>query len=470
MKRFTAFLLVVLILATGCRGRLRQQITSTPTSQPPATTAPQQTEATTAPATAVADAPTAAAPAPTEAAAQPTPAAPTAGATNVAATPTSPPAPTFDTVPADYNALYETLDQNLDTFEENVLTQAPAVSSTFWSGELTPASGNLGPALLEPRSMQLVREYLDGLRGMGLTGVGVQISYPLLVPDYPDADKYLSFYQQVVREAHQRGFKVLIETSPVFAGTEFSNVSVDYRGLTKEAYFQQRKDMVLLIASEIRPDYLSLTHEPTTEVALTGVRMNVDDFVNFVKDTLNSLDRSAGILYGAGNGTWEDSTYIDRYIQETSVDFINLHIYPVANDQGNQLEIAANLSQQAINAGKRLVIGETWLYKATTQELAQPLGKVSLGEYYARDPYSFWQPLDIHFIQSIVDLGRTYNYDFISFFWSRYFFGYVNYNDVPKNINSTQLFRLANQAAYANMQQGQYSYTGQAYSQMISQP
>lgn len=465
MKRTVPVFLIVLILvagifATGCRGRLREQIENAATAQSPTTSAP----ATSAPPATTA---------PTEAAVAPSPAVedqPTTAATAVATT--QPPAPTatFEPVPADYQALNNVLDESLATFNEMLETQPPAASATFWAGELTPASGNLGTTLLEPRSMDLVRQYLDGLRGLGLTGVGVQISYPLLVPDYPNSDQYLAFYQQVVQEAHQRGFKVLVETSPVFAGTQFSNVEVNYQGLTKETYFEQRKQMVLTIASEIRPDYLSLTHEPNTEVALTGVRMSVDDFVNFVNDTLNSLDRSSGILYGAGNGTWEDRVYIERYIQETSVDFINIHIYPVTGSGGNQLQIAAELAQMAKDAGKRLVIGETWLYKATPDELARPLGDVSLGEYYARDPYSFWQPLDIRFIQSVVNLGRAYDFDFISFFWSRYFFAYVNYNDVPRNISSTELFRLANQAAFANLQAGKYSLTGEAYRQMINQP
>lgn len=449
MKRIVPILLLVLILTAGCRGRLREQLSGTATSQAPTTTTPP------APATEVA-----VAPGPT------TP----AQATEAAAAPTEAPAPVIEPIPADFEALSDVLDESLAAFDGSLDTAATNTSSTFWAGELTPASGNIGKTLLEPRSMDLVRQYLDGLRGLGLTGVGVQISYPLLVPDYPDSDKYLAFYQQVVQEAHQRGFKVLIETSPVFAGTQFSNVEVDYQGLTKETYFEQRKQMVLTIASEIRPDYLSITHEPLTEMALTGVRMSVDDFVNFVNDTLNSLDRSSGILYGAGNGTWEDRIYIERYIQETSVDFINIHIYPVTGSEGNQLQIAAELAQMSKDAGKRLVIGETWLYKATPDELARPRGDVSLGEYYARDPYSFWQPLDIRFIQSVVDLGRAYDFDFISFFWSRYFFAYVNYNDVPRNINSTELFRMANQATFANMQAGKYSATGEAYREMINQP
>lgn len=469
MKRTIPVLLIVLvfaagILATGCRGRLREQLQDGATSQPPATEAAATTEV---PAS------------PTEAAVVPSPSAPAAAAApttaptaTALAAATQPPEPslTFEPVPADYQALNNVLDETVAAFDETLEEQPAAASATFWAGELTPASGNLGRTLLEPRSMDLVRQYLDGLRGMGLTGVGVQISYPLLVPDYPDSDKYLAFYQQVVQEAHQRGFKVLIETSPVFAGTQFSNVEVNYQGLTKETYFQQRKDMVLTIASEIRPDYLSLTHEPNTEVALTGVRMSVDDFVNFVNDTLNSLDRSNGILYGAGNGTWEDRVYIERYIQETSVDFINIHIYPVTGSGGNQLQIAAELAQMSRDAGKRLVVGETWLYKATADELSRPLGDVSLGEYYARDPYSFWQPLDIRFIQNVVDLGRAYEFDFISFFWSRYFFAYVNYNDVPRNIDSTGLFRMVNQAAFANLQAGKYSATGEAYSRMITEP
>jgi hypothetical protein len=59
--------------------------------------------------------------------------------------------------------------------------------------------------------------------------------------------------------------------------------------------------------------------------------------------------------------------------------------------------------------------------------------------------------------------------DFISFFWMRYFYGYIEYNERTKNLTPTQLFNLANQEAVKNMQANppKLTQTGLTLQQLI---
>jgi hypothetical protein len=70
---------------------------------------------------------------------------------------------------------------------------------------------------------------------------------------------------------------------------------------------------------------------------------------------------------------------------------------------------------------------------------------------FGRDVFSFWEPLDARFVTTIVKFSHAMKIDFTSFFWSRYFFGYVEYSDQIGRLPPGELFRLANQAAARNM-------------------
>jgi len=336
------------------------------------------------------------------------------------------------------------------------------LESYFLTGA-APANGNQGETLLTSRNMDLVITYLEAMQSVGMTGAGVQISYPLLVADYPRSAEYLAFYKQVATEVHARNMKLLIETSPVFAGTQFSAVKADYSGMTAQDYFAERQAMALLIATEIKPDYISISHEPDTEGLLTGLPLTNEDIIAFVVDTAARIHQVSATLVGAGNGSWESLEFIKIYVQKPEIDFINLHIYPILSQRTNFLDTALEAAKLANAHGKKLVIGESWLYKVAPNELQA----VGIGDFYYRDAYSFWEPLDIKFMQAIMSLAYSQKFDFVSFFWSKYFFGYLDYNDAHQ-LPEQMLMRQSNRASYANLVDGTLSETGKAYQQMLA--
>jgi len=169
-------------------------------------------------------------------------------------------------VPDEYRALYAELEEALNTFQDYLAAHWDgATGSTVFGAELLVANGNRGDVLLQPVTMDAVRLYLDRMQGLGIGGVSVEISYPLLRPDFPRSSDYLEFFREVAQEVHRRGLKLLVESGPVFPDPQYSQVQVDFSGLTVETYFQTRSEQLQLIAREVRPDYLAIGGEPATD-------------------------------------------------------------------------------------------------------------------------------------------------------------------------------------------------------------
>jgi hypothetical protein len=247
--------------------------------------------------------------------------------------PAPPETPTFTAppVPGEFQALYQELDGALTSFEA-ILKQkwAGSKGQTIFATELAFANGNIGEGLLLPQTLESNLTLLDRLQAIGVKGVVLSIKFPLLKRDFPRSAAYLKFYQAVAAEARQRGLKVLVKTGAIFSGTPYSSVNVDWSQYTTSAFLQSFQEQLWLIAREIKPDYLNLTEEPTTQEALTGLRITPADWNSFVSSTLKKIERTGGIMVGAGMGNWEDQAYINDIWGMTGIDYIDLHIYPSA--------------------------------------------------------------------------------------------------------------------------------------------
>ena len=190
--------------------------------------------------------------------------------------------------------------------------------------------------------------------------------------------------------------------------------------------------------------------------------MTVPEFTETVRYVLNGLDRS-GVLVGAGTGTWNHLDYVKSLARDTSLDYIDIHIYPA-----NFLEQAITIADIAHAHNKRLIIGEAWTYKVYDSELGD-LGDIATqSKIFGRDVYSFWEPLDSRFLDMLVKLANYNGYEFISPFWSKYFFAYLDYEVVPKNLNYRQLTQLSSQEAFLNMLSHEFTHTGLTYRELTN--
>jgi len=117
----------------------------------------------------------------------------------------------------------------------------------------------------------------------------------------------------------------------------------------------------------------------------------------------------------------------------------------------------------ARSAGKAVSIGRAWLYKVWGREF----GRVPPVEAFSRDAYSFWQPLDAHFIELVANLARSIEAEFCSFFGMNYFFGYLDYTAETGRLPPGELMKLSDRLADANLRAGVLSATGEKFRETI---
>jgi hypothetical protein len=255
---------------------------------------------------------------------------------------------------------------------------------------------------------------------------------------------------------------ILVAIGNLITDPAFTDLTVSFSNLTFNKYRQTKRQIAERIIREIHPDYLTIANEPSTEAMATGLQVTVPEFTDTVRYVLKGLDRS-GVLVGAGIGTWNHADYVKALAVDTDLDYIDIHIYPA-----NYLEPAITIADIARANNKRLVIGEAWTYKVDDSELDK-LGNIATqAVVFSRDVYSFWEPLDSRFLETLVNLANYKQYEFISPFWSNYFFGYLDYDTVPKNLTPQQLTQLPNQKAFRNILNHRLTDTGLTYQKLIN--
>lgn len=367
-------------------------------------------------------------------------------------------------VPPDYARTYQELQSRLDRFDALLagrLREGAAV--VIYGAELITANAHRGEELLTEAGSQGNLMFLDRLQSLGVKGVTVKVAYPLLQPEFPRSAEYLAFYKKVAVEVRRRGLKLHVKTGPLFKEREFTSVRVDYSGLTPERYFAERGREARLLVAELQPDYLTIANEPSTESGIVGFSISPQRYVQFINAVIQDVGRSSTLI-GAGSGTWDDIAYVRSFAQNTTLDYIDLHIYPLASTGRDYLASAVEMIDLARRYNKKVIIGEFWLYKASAAEVT---GTPAAVEVFARDPFSFWSPLDQRMLEVVARLARWKQVEYVSPFWSKYFYGYLEYNDSTRILSALQLTRLANVEATKNIAAGTLSPTGLKYRQII---
>jgi hypothetical protein len=363
-------------------------------------------------------------------------------------------------VPNRFRKLYRELAGLLDRFNASVGDRRGRGGSVVLGGEVLPANAHRGPGLLDDKSaFPGSVMYIDRLKDLGAGGVSISLSYPLMTDNYPRSAEYWSFYKRLTDEVRKRGLKLHIKTGPMFTEKEFTDVKTDYSKLDAPTYFREKMRMNQRISEELRPDYLSIGNEPSSEMQIMKLKFTANDYTRYISDSLRSMNRR-GVLVGAGTGNWDSTEYVTKFARETDLDYIDIHVYPLASRRDDYLQRAVEMARIARSARKRLVIGECWLYKAAPGELnANP----TAASVFARDVYSFFAPLDSEFLEAMTRLGRAEGIEYISPFWTKYFFAYVDFGKTGLFAGPKQKTAQADKAMVAALMANRYSPTGEAY-------
>ena len=367
----------------------------------------------------------------------------------------------FVSAPRKYRALYNEIATKLGDLDKSIKSQWNGrKADTAFGVELLVANSHRGEILLTDRAFKATILTLDRLKDIGVRSIALSIQYPVLTRSFPRSAEYRHFYKQVAQEVRRRGYILIVEMGTTFREPEFSNMVVDYRGLTIDRFKGELREMAEAIIEDQRPDYFTILSEPDTHARNTGLDLSVPNFAAIIRYVTEGL-KHPGVRLGAGAGTWNEMAYLTALGQISELDYIDLHIYPIQRDF--VVDRVMRVAKIAQNHNKGVSIGEAWLYKISESEL----GNITPVKVFARDVYSFWQPLDSLFLENIINLSHHVNAEFCSFFWMKYLYGYLDYNATTKNLLPSKLIKKVDLVAGQRILHNTLSKTGIKFKTLV---
>ncbi len=372
-------------------------------------------------------------------------------------------------VPPTYQPLYTEMQTAMQGVEANLPTP-PAGEATFtFSAETLYANGNAGLSLLKPGVRDSYLHELQALKSLGVSGVVIAMGFPLLyepfyqsIGDDQDYQPMLSFFQQLIVDIHSLGMKAIVESQCMYPGYYSSaagfNVAAYLGTLSLSEYEQGRSAQVLVIYSQVKPDYLDLGSEPDTEASNSGQSgfLDPNTWAAAVASYIQALPSGThSPLIGTGVGNWRTNDAL-QYIQAEAaipgLDYIDLHLYPVVNlGSTNTFQFALTLIDAAHTAGKPVAMSEFWLLKIDSADLTQNNSQNPATA--SLNAYSFFQPLDAEFLTDMWKIANQKQFLYGSAFWSRYFWAYLPYSSTgpaPGEALDQAASQAAGQALFAN--------------------
>jgi hypothetical protein len=372
-----------------------------------------------------------------------------------------------ETIPSANQSMYTTLDQLLTSFNQTLSSSATTKSSQqpIYATELLPADSNVGENLLAPTAMQGVINYLNALQALGIQGVTIDVSYPILVSSFANYTQYLSFYENVVAQVRSRGMKIDVESeTPLLVGYPgLSFGSLSYANLTYTEYLAEDKQMLQTVIDNLHPDYLNIgTETDTLHTLLNYTEISTPQgWGTYISSLLDGLNKNTTKI-AVGIGTWDPINYLYNTINDSAIDVINVHVYPI---YGSYLSVLTQIGQLSVQYNKPINIDEMWLHKSVSTEGSLFASDANIR---VRNDYAFWIPLDEKFMGVMAEYAQIYNVTYMSPFEGELLFAYLNYNSSTANLTNDQATQTVDQAASHNIQSNIISSFGAYYQNLIS--
>ena len=195
-------------------------------------------------------------------------------------------------VPALYLLLYNQLQGYVTNEDQQISSQWDgSVYPVNYATELLTADTNAGPNILTSNERQMMMEELDGEVGLGVKAVTVEIGFPVFDPNFyistgqtaaqaqQTVQTWIDYYQSLAQAIHSRGLKMIVESNPLLTYYISSQSSFNpgsyYKALDFATYEQLRSEHNIILAQQIKPDYLLLQTEPQTD-AVNDFRPELD--------------------------------------------------------------------------------------------------------------------------------------------------------------------------------------------------
>src|SRR3984957_14505709 len=341
----------------------------------------------------------------------------------------------------------------------------------LFSGTLTSADGNAGPPLIASGHYSGVQLQLQALQAMGVKAIMVEVGFPMLYePFFSSQSQYqqfVSFYQQVAASVRALGMKLVIENNCLLSKDVQAgwNTTPFYATLNWTEYQAARAQTAAVIAQTVQPDYLVGLEEPDTEAYMAGQpeAKTVTGSTGMLREILSSVQQAgvSGMKVGAGVGSWQNEYlgFIQSFVAQP-LDFIDMHIYPV-NNTGTQnfLTNALTIASTAAAAGKPVAMTECWLNKETNNEF----GVLTADQVRVRNAFSFWEPLDASFFQTMENLANYTHMAFLAPSNSDYYWAYQTYSSTLAGESHGQAIPEETTLADQAMRQASFTSTALSY-------
>lgn len=416
-------------------------------------------------------------------------------------------------VPSNYQSLYQGLQSNIATDLALVSAQWSGVKYPVnYSATLLSANHNGGLRIFFT-NLTGVDQELDALQALGINAVMVTVGFPIFDPNFyqfigqtptqaqQTVQNYLTFYELVAQDIHGRKdiygkpMRMIVEANPLLtvdnAGTNLDPTRY-YQSLNFTTYQQRRSASTVIIAQNVKPDYLIVQSEPDTD-ARDDYRPELNTpatDVAMVQKLVNDLEAASvpglhsSIMLGSGMGAWQASwqDYLGTpgaatgLLGITGLDCIDNHIYYLTGQSASGMAAELDVSMQMIDsahaAGKRASIAEFWLDKSLI------VGE-NPSDVWARDTFDFMAPLDQQFAPVLFKLANEKSVDYLSAFNDTLFWAYEPYASLPclplyPGVGSQNLacdnaiLSAANGASALALSLGRLSSVGAAYQTYIS--
>ena len=415
-------------------------------------------------------------------------------------------------VPGGYcSSIYNELNGDLQAFDTQLTTTTPSwtpvsLGPTLNTVALAWANSDAGPTLSGPGSLQTVQAQLQEVKALGVQGVSIPILFPVLYAPFYGAGSagetamqpYLAFYESVAQAVRAAGLKLIVDDEITFSNdiqAGWTNMNAFYSTLSWPEYMAARATMAATIAQYIQPDYLSVANEPDTEAVQTGqsnlnIPADAAQMVTGEIAAVRALNLPNPPKLGAGFGTWmvlsgtsSLQNYIDAYVT-LPVDYIDFHIIPVDTVGGdNFLQNALTIASAAAGAGKAVAVGQAWLGKSPAAEQAGGYSVSNIDLQRARQPFSFWQPLDAYYMQMMEDLASYTGMAYLDLYQTFFLAAYQTYGGTAANGGSAnctctttscseyEIMQTENTLAGAADQTSVYSaFAFSYYNQLVTTP
>jgi len=363
-------------------------------------------------------------------------------------------------VPAQYQNLFTTIQTQLSGAQQTVDgLPAHANPAMVYGAALLFADGNRGTQLLAPETLPEVRQEIDTLASLGVEGVSIQVSFPLLLPSTASSARYVAFYEQVARDVASKHMILSVEENPVLVGTPFAvSADVSFAGLTDATYAQEQAQMAQIIVDDLHPAYLSLMTEPDTYATYIGLPdLNQPAASASVVALEVQLIKRGRTLLGAGAGSWS-STQFDQDYATTGVNYIDLHVYPT---EPQFVANAVTDVAEAKEAHLPVVMDEFYLFPSVVFDGQGTIQKHEI------EPFSWLNPLETQFLQTFTEFAQKEGIRYVDAFDSNDLIAKITWQPGDDTTSLAAVDQIYDPVLKADLAKGNVSEVGRAYATMI---